>query len=135
MPLLDIAQEQMGGWIPTVAMSCIANTLKISAIEVFEVASFYSMYNLAPVGKYLIQICRTTSCWLCGSEKILEACRNFLGIELGQTTADKLFTLLEVECLGACVDAPVIQINHDYYENLTEEKIVEILKKLRSNVS
>ena len=133
MPLLDMAQEQMGGWISTAVMSYIANILKMPAIEVYEVASFYSMYNLAPVGKYLVQVCRTTPCWLCDSDNVLLACKEFLEIEVGYTTKDQLFTLIEVECLGACINAPVVQINKDYYENLDEGKIIEILSILRQN--
>ncbi|MBQ4874817.1 MAG: NADH-quinone oxidoreductase subunit NuoE [Rickettsiaceae bacterium H1] len=131
MALLWFAQKQSGGWIPNVAMSYIADMLKISAIDVYEVASFYSMYNLTPVGKYLVQVCRTTPCWLCNSEDVLFACKEFLGIEIGETTKDDKFTLIEVECLGACVNAPLVQINEKYYENLTRDKIIEVLSSLR----
>ena len=133
MALLWIAQRQSGGWIPTVAMSYIANILKIPTIDVYEVASFYSMYNLAPIGKFLIQVCRTTPCWLCNSEEILSTCKDFLGIEIGETTTDNMFTLIEVECLSACVNAPVIQINKKYYENLNKEKIIKILSSLQKS--
>ncbi len=131
MALLNIAQEQSGGWISTVAMGEIANILKISPISVYEVASFYSMYNLAPIGKYLVQVCRTTPCWLCSSEDILSACKNFLGVNVGETTDDNMFTLIEVECLGACVNAPVVQINKKYYEKLTQKNIIDILSSLK----
>ena len=141
MPLLDLAQRQVaedgmnakpayGGWIPKVAMDEIANLVNVFPIKVYEVATFYSMYNLAPVGKYLVQLCTTTPCWLCGSKDIVNACKDHLGIELGETTKDGLFTLMEVECLGACVNAPMVQINDDYFEDLTAEKIVSILNDL-----
>jgi NADH dehydrogenase (ubiquinone) flavoprotein 2 len=141
MPLLDLAQRQVakegikadppyGGWIPCAAMDEIANIVGQPAIKVYEVATFYSMYNLAPVGKYLVQMCTTTPCWLCGSADILKAAEKHLGIKMGESTKDGLFTLIEVECLGACVNAPMIQVNDDYYEDLTPERMVEILKAL-----
>lgn len=141
MPLLDLAQRQVGeagekanppygGWIPRAAMDKIAEILDMAPIRVYEVATFYSMYNLAPVGKNLVQICTTTPCWLCGSSKIVEACEKHLGVHVGDTTKDGKFTLMEVECLGACVNAPMIQINDDYYEDLTPETMTEILKIL-----
>lgn len=131
MALLTIAQEQSSGWITTAAMGYIASMLSITPMDVYEVASFYSMYNLAPIGKYLVQVCRTTPCWLCESEGVLLACKDFLGIKVGQTTSDNMFTLIEVECLGACVNAPVVQINKKYYENLNGEKITQILSELK----
>ncbi|WDM84893.1 NADH-quinone oxidoreductase subunit NuoE [Ehrlichia sp. JZT12] len=127
MPLLHIAQKQCGGFIPLSAMDYIANFLDMQPIHVYEVAKFYSMYNLSITGKYLIQVCRTTPCWLCCSDDILKSCKELLNIDIGETTSDNLFTLKEVECLGACVNAPVVQINDDYYENLTADKIKEIL--------
>ncbi|MGB0719775.1 MAG: NADH-quinone oxidoreductase subunit NuoE [Bdellovibrionales bacterium] len=138
MPLLDLAQRQVaaegakaspvyGGWIPRAAMDHIAETLGMAPIKVYEVASFYSMYNLAPVGQYLVQICGTTPCWLCGCGNIIKACTDHLGIGMGETTPDGKFTLMEVECLGACVNAPMVQINDDYYEDLTAETMKEIL--------
>lgn len=130
MPLLDIAQRQNSNWIPKAAMDYIANMLDMPPIKVYEIATFYSMYNKKPVGKNLIQVCRTTPCWLNNAEGIVKACSKKLGINVGETTKDKKFTLVEVECLGACVNAPVVQINDDYYENLTEEKIKSILDKL-----
>lgn len=143
MPLLDLAQRQVaeegveasppyGGWIPRAAMDEIARILDLPPIKVYEVATFYSMYNLAPVGKYLVQLCTTTPCWLCGSDDIVKACENHLGIHVGDTTEDGLFTLMEVECLGACVNAPMIQINDDYYEDLTAARMIEILEALKS---
>lgn len=141
MPLLDLAQRQMaeegakakpvyGGWIPRAAMDEIAGILDMPNVKVYEVATFYSMYNLAPVGKYLVQICGTTPCWLCGAADIIKSCTDHLGIQMGETSKDGLFTLMEVECLGACVNAPMIQINDDYYEDLTPESMKEILVAL-----
>lgn len=141
MPLLDLAQRQMategakasppyGGWIPRAAMDHIAEILGLAPIKVYEVATFYSMYNLAPVGKYLVQLCTTTPCWLCNSDAIVKACEDHLGIHIGQTTKDGLFTLMEVECLGACVNAPMVQINDDYYEDLTPQSMKEVLSML-----
>ena len=131
MPLLYLAQRQNDNWIPRSAMNYIANMISMQPMHVYEVASFYTMYNKKPVGKYLIQICRTTPCWLCNSDGVTNACKKELGIDIGETTGDGLFTLVEVECLGACVDAPIIQINDDYYDKLTEEGITEILKGLK----
>jgi NADH-quinone oxidoreductase subunit E len=112
-------------------MDEIARILSMPPIKVYEVATFYSMYNLAPVGKYLVQVCSTTPCWLCGSDKIVKACEEKLGIHPGETTRDGMFTLVEVECLGACVNAPMVQINDDYYEDLTPERTGEILRALK----
>ncbi len=141
MPLLDLAQRQMayegkkknpphGGWIPRAAMDHIAEILGMAPIKIYEVASFYSMYNLAPVGVNLIQVCTTTPCWLCGSDKVIDACKSQLGIGMNETTDDGKFTLMEVECLGACVNAPMVQINDDYYEDLTEETMKEVISLL-----
>ena len=132
MGLLDLAQRQNEGWLSKEALEYIAAYLNIAVIRVYEVASFYSMYNLQPVGKFLIQICGTTPCMLRGAEKILAACEKYLGVKLNQTTIDKFFTIKEVECLGACVNAPVVQINDYYYEDLTEDKVVEILEMMKS---
>lgn len=131
MPILDLAQRQNGGFLTQQIFFYVAEILQMPYIKVYEVATFYTIYNLQPIGKYLVQLCRTTPCWLCGSNAILEACTEELGIEIDQTTSDSLFTLKEVECLGACINAPVAQINDDYYENLTAEKIKEILQDLR----
>lgn len=119
-----------GGWIPRAAMDEIADILDMPNVKVYEVATFYSMYNLEPVGKYLVQICGTTPCWLCGAADLIKSCTEHLGIQMGETTKDGLFTLMEVECLGACVNAPMIQINDDYYEDLTPESMKEILVAL-----
>ena len=143
MPLLDLAQRQVGedgeratptygGWIPRAAMDEIAKIVGIAPIKVYEVATFYSMYNLAPVGKHLVQICTTTPCWLRGSVGIVQACEKHLGIHTGENTKDGLFSTREVECLGACVNAPMVQINDDYYEDLTPQRMVEVLDALRA---
>lgn len=145
MGLLDLAQRQMaeegakasppvGGWIPRAAMDTIADLLGMAPIKVYEVASFYSMYNMAPVGKYLVQFCTTTPCMLCGSDSIVKAAQDRLGITMGQTTKDGMFTLMEVECLGACVNAPMVQINDDYYEDLTPETMKEVLDLLANDM-
>lgn len=131
LPLLDIAQRQNGGWVSEEAMAYVADYLGMAKIRVYEVATFYSMINLQPVGKYLLQLCRTTPCWLRGSDELLIACKKYLNIELGETTSDGQFTLVEVECLGACVNAPMIQINDDFYEDLSPKRLVEILDNLR----
>jgi NADH-quinone oxidoreductase subunit E len=101
-------------------------------LKVFEVATFYTMYNLSPVGEYLLQFCTTTPCWLCGSADIVKAAEDHLGAKIGETTKDGKFTLVEVECLGACVNAPMVQINDDNYEDLTPESIVALLKDLKA---
>jgi NADH-quinone oxidoreductase E subunit len=130
LPLLDLAQRQAGGWLPRAAIEHVAIILEMPVIRVYEVASFYTMFNLAPVGKHLVQLCRTTPCWLRGSDNIRQACERHLGIGLGETTADDKFTLVEVECLGACVNAPVVQINDDYFEDLTAETVTKLLDDL-----
>ena len=118
LPLLDLAQRQAGGWLPRAAMDHVAETLEMAPIRVYEVATFYTMFNLRPVGRYLLQACTTTPCWLRGSDAVIEACERKLGIGVGGTTPDGLFTLVEVECLGACVNAPILQVNDDFYEDL-----------------
>ena len=131
MPLLDLAQRQHDGWLPRAAMDVVAAILDMPPIRVYEVATFYSMYNLRPVGKYNVQICTTTPCMLCGSDDIVNACTSACDAELNETSDDGLFTLTEVECLGACVNAPMIQINDDYYEDLTPQRVHEIIDQLR----
>ena len=130
LPLLDLAQRQNDNWLSLKAMEEVGKILSIPLIKVFEVATFYTMYNLKPVGKYFIQVCRTTPCWLRGSDKITQICKKKLGIKLGETTKDNLFTLMEVECLGACSNAPMVQINDDYYEDLSEKHMTNILDNL-----
>ena len=129
MPALTIAQEQNGGWLTNELMDEIADYLRMPKIQVYEVATFYSMYELKPVGRTKICVCTNISCMLCGSEQVVEHLESRLGIKMGQTTADDAFTLKEVECLGACVGAPMFQIGPNYYEHLTVEKIDEILRQ------
>jgi NADH dehydrogenase (ubiquinone) flavoprotein 2 len=131
MPVLDIAQRQHG-WLPISAMHEVAKVLKVPRMRVYEVATFYTMYKREPVGKYFLQVCATTPCMLRGAETITEIISKKLGIKNGETTKDGLFTLLEVECLGACVNAPMIQINDDYYEDLIESDVHEILDDLKA---
>lgn len=131
MPLLYLAQRQNDNWLPRVAMDMVADMLGMPRIKAYEVATFYSMYNLKPVGKHFIEICTTTPCWLVGSDGIVDACKRKLGISPGETTADGQFTVVEVECLGACVNAPMIQIGDDYYEDLTPERMEGLLDALR----
>jgi NADH-quinone oxidoreductase E subunit len=131
LPLLWIAQEQHGGWLPRAAMDHVARILEMAPIRVYEVATFYTMFNLRPVGRYLLQACTTTPCWLRGSDAVVQACRSKLGIDVGGTTADGLFTLVEVECLGACVNAPILQVNDDFYEDLDAPATEALLDALR----
>ena len=131
MPLLFLAQRQSGGWLPAAAMEHVAGILDMPPIRVYEVATFYSMYNLGPVGKYHVQVCTNLSCWLMGSDEVADSCRKILGVDFGETTEDGLFTLSEVECLGACVNAPMMQIGDDYFEDLdvtATEGILNVLK-------
>jgi NADH-quinone oxidoreductase subunit E len=130
LPLLDLAQRQNGGWLSSDCIAYIADIVEISYIRAYEVVTFYTMFNLKPVGKYHIQVCGTTPCCIMGAEEIKEKIKSKLGIDFGETTENKNFTLTEVECLGACVNAPVIQINDDYYECLSEDKINDIIDKL-----
>ena len=130
VPLLDLAQRQVGGWLPRAAMDYVAAVLDMAPIRVYEVATFYSMFNLKPVGKYLLQVCRTTPCWLRGADQLTETCQRHLGIGLKETTPDGKFTLVEVECLGTCVNAPVVQINDDFYEDLDPAKMEKLLDAL-----
>jgi NADH-quinone oxidoreductase E subunit len=132
MPLLDLAQRQNENFISKEIIENIANLLAMAPIHVYEVASFYSMYNLKPVGKYLIQVCGTTPCMLRGAEELIKLCKSKLGIGKEETSSDKLFTLKEVECLGACVNAPMVQINDDYYEDLNPEIFSQILDDLKA---
>ncbi len=132
LPLLDLAQRQSGSWLPQAAMHCVANLLGMPRIRVYEVATFYTMFNLRPVGRYFLQACTTTPCVLRGSEAVVAACENKLGIGIGETTADGLFTLVEVECLGACVNAPILQVNDDFYEDLDAASTEALLDALRA---
>jgi NADH-quinone oxidoreductase E subunit len=130
IPLLDLAQRQNKGWLNKKAIERVAETISMSFIRVLEVATFYSMFNLKPIGKNYIQICRTTPCWLRGSNQLSEVARDITGCKLGETSNDKKFTVVEVECLGACCNAPMVQINDDYYEDLDEKSFRYILKNL-----
>ena len=133
LSLLYLAQEQHDNWVPRAAMDHIAEILEMPPIKVYEVASFYTMFNLRPVGRHFLQVCTTTPCWLRGSDEIVAACKKKLGIGIGETTADGKFTLFEVECLGACVNAPIIQVsNGDFYEDLdgpATEKLIDALSR------
>jgi NADH-quinone oxidoreductase subunit E len=128
---LDTAQRQHG-WVPQAAIEHIADILGLAPIRVTEVASFFTMINRKPVGKYLLQVCGTTPCWLCGSDDVFAAIKEETGAGPGETSADGLFTVMEVECLGACVNAPVVQINDDYFEDLDKENVKAVLKKLKA---
>jgi len=128
IPLLDLAQRQHGGWLPLAAMDKVANVVGAAPMQVYEVATFYTMFNREKLGKYFLQLCGTTPCMVCGSEEIKRTIENHLGIHDGETTKDGLFTLREVECLGACANAPMIQMNDDYYECLTPKTTIELLE-------
>jgi NADH-quinone oxidoreductase subunit E len=130
MAALRIAQEQNGGWLTDDLIQAVAAYLQMDTIAAYEVASFYSMYELKPVGKHKICVCTNISCMLCGSDKVVDHLQQRLGIKLGETSADGRFTLKEVECLGACVNAPMFELNKNYYENLTPEAIDAILDGL-----
>ena len=134
MPLLDLGQRQHG-FTSISVMNEVARLLEMPPMRVYEVATFYTMYNREPIGKFFVQVCTTTPCMLggCGSDKIMKAIEEYLGVHNGQMTEDKMFSLLEVECLGACVNAPMMQINDDYYEDLTPETAVGVLKALKES--
>jgi len=131
LPLLDLAQRQSGGWLPLAAMHHVAELLEMPRIRVYEVATFYTMLNLRPVGRYLLQACTTTPCWLRGSDAVVAACEKKLGIGIGGTSDDGLFTLVEVECLGGCVNAPILQVNDDFYEDLDGPMTETLIDALR----
>ena len=133
IPLLDLAQRQNKGWLNKKALEKVAETLSMSFIRVLEVATFYSMFNLNPIGKNYIQICRTTPCWLRGSDKLLNIAKEVIGCSLGETSKDKRFTVVEVECLGACCNAPMVQINDDYFEDLNEDNFKRLLINLKDD--
>lgn len=132
IPLLDLAQRQSGGWLPLAAMDKVAKVVGVAPIRVYEVATFYTMFNREKVGKYFIQLCGTTPCMICGSEHIKKTIEDHLGIKEGQTTSDGLFTLREVECLGSCANAPMVQLNDDYYECLTPKTTIELLEACKA---
>ena len=130
MALLYIAQKQNDNWIPLAAMKYIAKFLDMPYIKVYEVATFYSMYNLSPVGKYFVQVCTTTPCMLRGANNLVEACKEKIAENENELSNDKSSSWMEVECLGACVNAPMMQINDNYYEDLDKKKTIEILNKI-----
>ena len=133
LPVLHLAQEEFGGWLDTPVMDYVASLLSIEPIEVYEVATFYSMYNLKPVGKYLFEVCHTGPCMVNGSDNIIDYIKQKLNIKVGETTTDGLFTLKTVECLGACGYAPMMQLGNNYREHLTREKVDAIVEECRNN--
>ena len=133
MPLLDLAQRQHNNWIPMAAIEEIANRLEMAEIRVLEVATFYTMFNLKPVGKYFLQACTTTPCWLRGSDEMMRCIKDRYNIVSGQTSACGRVSLLEVECLGACVNAPILQVNDDFYEDLNYETTGALLDSLEAD--
>jgi len=133
MPFLYLAQRQNENWIPLTAMKYIAKFLEMPYIKVYEVATFYTMYNLAPVGKYFVQVCTTSPCLIRGADKIVKICKEKISKEENTLSENKLCSWIEVECLGACVNAPMMQINNDYYEDLDEKNTIEIIESLLIN--
>jgi len=139
LPLLDLAQRQMrrttgSAWVPIAAMNAVAEQLQMPPIRVYEIGTFYLMFNLRPIGKYHLQICTTTPCWLRGSDEVVAACRKITGIAgWGETSEDRLFTMTEVECLGACVNAPILQVHDDFYEDMDGPATERLLEALRRN--
>ena len=133
MPLLYIAQKQNDNWIPLAAMKLIAKTLNMPYIKVYEVATFYTMYNLAPVGEYFFQVCTTTPCMIRGAYKLVDVCKKKISQNESEISKDGKFSWLEVECLGACVNSPMIQINEDYFEDLDPDKLEKIIDKINNN--
>lgn len=135
LPVLHLAQESFGGWLSAETMDYVAELLKITPIEVYEVATFYSMYNLKPVGKYMFEVCQTGPCMVNGCDDIIEYIGSKLGIKPGETTADGMFTLKSVECLGACGYAPMMQMGKHYREHLTKERVDAIIDECRKNAA
>ncbi len=133
MSLLYIAQKQNDNWIPLAAMKLIAKTLNMPYIKVYEVATFYTMYNLAPVGEYFFQVCTTTPCMIRGAYKLVDVCKKKISQNESEISKDGKFSWLEVECLGACVNSPMIQINEDYFEDLDPDKLEKIIDKINNN--
>lgn len=133
LPVLHMAQQEFGGWLDVPVMDYVASLLKLDPIEVYEVATFYSMYNLKPVGRYMFEVCQTGPCMINGSDSIVEHIHDRLGIKPGETTSDGLFTLKTVECLGACGYAPMMQMGKTYREHLTNEKVDAIIDECRKN--
>ena len=136
IPMLYVVQRQMGrltgsAWVPRVAMDVIADRLGIAPIRVYEVATFYFMFNMKPIGRHHLQLCGTTPCMLRGSDDVMRACHDAAHVKVGETSSDGLFTLTEVECLGACVNAPVMQVDDDYYEDLDYDRTVALIEALK----
>ena len=136
IPMLYLVQQQMkrqtgSAWVPTAGMDAVAQRLDMPPMRVYEVATFYTMFNLAPIGTWHLQVCTTTPCWLRGSDEVVAACHKKLGIGIGETTPDGQFSLMEVECLGACVNAPVLQVNDDFYEDLDGPRTEQLLEALK----
>lgn len=132
MPLLHLAQKQHGGWLPRAALDHVADFLEIPRIRVYEVASFYDMFNTEPTGRIQVRVCTTTPCWLCGSDDVVRAAKEVLGVGIGESTEDGRFFLREFECLGACCNAPMMWIDDDYYEDLTYERTKAVLEAIKS---
>lgn len=135
LPILHLAQDSFGGWLSSEVMDYVASLLELKPIEVYEVATFYSMYNLKPVGKYMFEVCQTGPCMIKGSDEIIAYIGEKLGIKPGETTPDGMFTLKTVECLGACGYAPMMQLGKHYKEHLTKEKVDAIIEECRKNAA
>lgn len=135
IPVLHLAQQEFGGWLSTETMDYVASVLGLKPIEVYEVATFYSMYNLKPVGKYMFEVCQTGPCMINGSDDIVKYIYDKLGIKPGETTSDGMFTLKTVECLGACGYAPMMQLGKHYREHLTKEKVDAVIAECRNNAA
>jgi NADH-quinone oxidoreductase subunit E len=133
LPILHIAQAEFGGWVSPEAMDLVAEILKIQPIEVYEVATFYTVFNLKPVGKHVLEVCRTGPCMLRGSDQLIEHLENRLGCQVGENSADGYFTLKTVECLASCGTGPMLQIRENYYEDLTPEKMDALLNELKKS--
>ena len=130
MPVLHLAQNEFGGWLSRQSLDYVAEVVGVAPIRCYEVATFYTMYNLKPVGKYHVQVCTNISCWLCDSDTVVKSLEEKLQIDMGVTSQDNRFTLSAVECLGACINAPMMQVNDDYFENLTADRVAEIIDRL-----
>jgi NADH-quinone oxidoreductase subunit E len=131
MPLLHLAQKQHGGWLPRACLDYVADFLGLPRMRAYEVASFYDMYNIKPTGRVQVRVCTTTPCWLCGSDEVLRACHEVLGIETNESSADGRYFLREFECLGACANAPILWIDDEFYEDLDYEKTRALLEALK----
>ena len=131
LPVLHIAQEELGGYLSVDTMDYVASLLGINPMEVYEVATFYSMFYLEKMGKYVLEVCHTGPCAICGGEEVLKHIKDYLHIETGETTPDGMFTLKEVECLGACGNGPVMQVNTEFYEHMTEKQLEKVIEELR----